>query len=409
MGLRALSLSVKWAGGVVVECGTTRIIFDPQVNNLFCSNIFITHAHSDHAKSFRYPNTVKFSTQETFDIVKVSGKREIYNWKPIQYHHKIKIDDIEIKAHNAGHILGSTQYEVISPEGNLVYTGDLNFIDTLTTKAADVVPCDILVLEATFGSPEFVFPPNELVYTDIIQWSLDSIKQGKIPALQADSLGNAQELTRIFNSFTTIPVITHSSVSRINKIYDAYGQTLNYLDAESKEASELQSSGEYVFIAPKNLKKLSENPDFNVAYVSGWAFRFKGKRKPFILSDHADFNQLINFVKESHPKLVLLCHGGKHNTVFGKHVNNKLGIEARPLRLIPTTMIFKHETQVTACEREILRAIRIPGFVYGRTWITNQISQNFHNFTTTEINEALDTLTKKGLLRIVHQDSYESR
>lgn len=406
-----MSLSIRWDHGIAVKYKDAQIIFDPQINNPTYPNVFITHAHSDHSKGFSFLNQTKFSTQETLDLVKAIKRREISNWKPVQYHRKVKIGEIEVEAHNAGHILGSAMYEVISPEGNLVYTGDLNFTDTLTTRAADVVPCDTLVMEATFGSPNCIFPPHEWVTEDIIKWALDSIKRKKIPTFQADSLGNAQELIRIFNKLTKIPVITHASVTRMNKVYEAHGHILEYLDAGSEEAAELVPSGEHVFVAPKRLKGLSENPQFNVAYVSGWALRFKGKkRKPFILSDHADCDQLLEFVKESRPKLVLLCYGRKYNTIFGRLVNEKLGIEARPLGLIPTTIIPQNESaRIEACEREILRIVKIPGFVYSRKWIRNQVSCSFKRFTTAEIYEALDRLTRKGYLRIMHKDRFESR
>jgi len=112
------------------------------------------------------------------------------------------------------------------------------------------------------------------------------------------------------------------------------------VDAGSEEASELASSCKRVFIAPKRLK-LSGNPNFNVAYVSGWASHLKGEGKPFFLSDHADFDQLLQFVKECKPKMVLMCHGARFNEIFAKYVTEKLGIEALPLRLIPTKMIAK--------------------------------------------------------------------
>jgi len=212
---------VKWADGVAVEYSDTKVIFDPQVSSSNYPNVFITHAHYDHAKGFHFPDQVKFSTKETYDLVKAIKGKRIHNWNPVQYGRKVKIGDLEIKPHNAGHVLGSAQYEVISPEGNLVYTGDLNFIDTLTMKAAEVCPCDILVIDATFGYPGFVFPSKERISMEIVQWAINSIKRQKVPAFQTDSLENAQELIRIFNDLTTLPVVTHRRITQINKVYES--------------------------------------------------------------------------------------------------------------------------------------------------------------------------------------------
>jgi len=340
----SLSLSVKRANGVVAEYKDAKAVFDPQSDDSFYPNIFITHAHLDHARGFRFPGCEKFSTKETYDLAKVVGVRNVPNWSPVECGHGVEIDDLEVKPHNAGHVLGSVQYEFITPEGNIVYTGDINFTDTLTTRAAEVVPCDVLVMEATFGSPELVFPPEEWVAEEIVHWSKDSIKQGKIPVFQADSIGNAQELILIFNTQTTTPVVTHSKVSRINRVYEKYGYTFDYLDAKCEEAAELISSHECVFIAPKSFRALPDNSDFNVGFVSGWALRFSGKRKPFILSDHADFNRLLQFVRESKPKKVLLCHGGIYNETLGRIIVKKLGIEARPLGFVSTASASKGDS-----------------------------------------------------------------
>ncbi len=329
---------MKWASGVAVEYGETKVIFDPQANKPAYPHVFITHAHWDHAKGFGFQHQTKFSTEETYELVKTRKGGNISNWSQVQYGRKVKIGDLEIEAHDAGHILGSAQYEVTSPEGNLIYTGDFNFKDMLTMKAAEAHPCDTLIMETTFGAPGFTFPPEEQVSMEIVKWAVDVIKHGKTPVFQADSVGNAQELVQIFNKLTTLPVATHPSVTRINKVYEAYGHDLKYIDGGDGEETEAAASSKRVFVAPKRFKH-SENSDYCFAYVSGWASRLNGEREPFPLSDHADFSQLLRFVEECKPKLVLTCHGGRFNEVFARYVTKKLGIEARPLKLISTTLM----------------------------------------------------------------------
>jgi len=406
-----MPLSVKWAGGILVEYNDVNVIFDPQTNNPNNTSIFITHAHYDHAKGFSFQDQKKYSTNETYSLAKSFKNIEILNWKAIGKNQKIKIDDLEIRAHNAGHVLGSTQYEVISPEGSLIYTGDINPSGSFTTEAAEIVPCDILVIETTFGSP-CIFPSEKEIALDICKWAEESISLGKVPAFQTDPLGNAQELVCIFNQLTKVPVVTHPRISSINRIYESFGCKLDFVDAKSEEAEELMSSKAYAFIAPKQ-SNLAQNDDFNVAYVSGWASRFSGERTPFLLSDHADFYRLLEFVKEVKPKKVLTCHGSQGaSEIFARNVTKMLGIKAKQLSIkeefLAMTCKKIEKWRIDMCREQILEILRIPGFTYPKNWILNQLLNTNWEFAEKEAEEALDSFTRQGILKYDQKiDSYE--
>lgn len=328
-----MPLTVGWNGGVLVGNENARVVFDPRRNNHLHCKCFITHAHQDHSRGFRFGDSEKISTRETKEIVKAYG-RKIDRWEPLPIGQKTKISDLEVVSHNAGHVLGSALYEVITPEGNVVYTGDLQCKDSLTLKGAEPVPCDILVIESTFGSESFRFPERNIVAQEMVRWALRTIKNGKIPTFKADSLGNAQEVIKVFNLFSELPVIVHWRIAQISEIYRADGQSLRFLDAraEADTATKIASSGECVFITPKNVN-LKNHPELEPALVSGWALWTR--KNAFALSDHADFSQLMEFVEACKPKVVLTCLG-RFKEEFAKKIEKRLGIEARPLDLIPT-------------------------------------------------------------------------
>jgi len=400
-----LPATVKWANGIVVEYDGTRIIFDPKASNPAYQNIFITHAHQDHAGGFEFQSGFKYSTRETYDLVKAAKNRRIQNWKPISYNQTIEINNLEIEAFNAGHVLGSTQYKVTSPDATIVYTGDVNTTNTLTNEAADIVQCDILIIEATFGSPEFIFPSESEISTQAIKWALKVLKHHRIPAFQCDHIGNAQELIRIFNSLTTVPVVTHPAVTRINRVYESYGHKLSYIDAASDETKNLLLSKRCIFIAPKN-SSLQNNADFEVALASGLALRFGWKGKYFLLSDHADFHHLLKYVARANPRIVLSYHGGLLNRELAKHIHNRLKIEAHPLGTEPAMLIPKEgKTRIRACERTVLMVMRMPGFEYPINWIVEQVTPL--GFSDAEVKEALRRLAGKGLLKPFREAVYE--
>jgi len=406
-----MPLSVKCAGGILVEYNDVKVIFDPQTNSPDNTSIFITHAHYDHAKGFSFQDQKKYSTKKTYRLAKTFKNTEISNWKAIEGKQRVKIDDLEIRAHNAGHVLGSAQYEVISPEGTLVYTGDINPLDSFTAEAAEIVPCDILVIETTFGLP-CIFPSRKDIASEISRWAEESISIGKIPVFQADPLGNAQELVCILNQLTRIPVITHPKVTSINRIYESFGHKLDFSDAKSEETQELPSSNKYAFIAPKQ-SNLTQNDNFNIGYVSGWASRFSGERTPFLLSDHADFYRLLEFVKEVKPKKVLTCHGSRSACeTFAKSVTKMLSIEAKPLSIkeefLPKVSKQFEKWRIDVCREQILDMLRIPGFTYPKSWILSQLLSTPWEFAEREANEVLDSFTREGILKYDQKiDSYE--
>lgn len=406
-----MPLSIKWANGILVECDGTRVIFDPQSNNFDVSGVFITHAHYDHAKGFSFDAQAKYSTKETYCLAKTYRETDILSWNAVERSQRVKIDDLDIRTYNAGHVLGSVQFEIISPEGTVLYTGDINPLEGFTTKAAEIIPCDVLVIETTFGSP-CIFPSRKQIALEISYWVKESIGLGKIPAFQCDPLGNAQELIHVLNHMTETPVVTHPKVSSINRIYESFGYKLDYTDAKSEEADALLSSRKYAYVASKR-SNLGLSEDFSIGYVSGWANQFSGERTPFLLSDHADFYRLLEFVKEVKPQKVLTCHGSRSTSeIFARNVTKMLGIEAKPLstkeEFLPSLRRQPERWRLDVCREQILDILRIPGFSYPKNWILGQLFNTQWEFRDKEAKEVLDSFTREGVLKYDQKiDSYE--
>jgi len=335
-------LKVTWNSGVQIEYNDAKVILDSKRNRVSGSAFFISHGHYDHSTAFKIKQAQKYSSRETMDIVSSFGL-QVENCSPIAVGEKIMIGDIEVIPHNSGHVLGSFEYEIRTPEGTVLFTGDFNTEVTKTMKPAEPVQCDVLVLEATFGSPSFVFPRVEEVGMEMVEWAKRIMKSGKIPTFQTDPLGNAQEIIRVFNE-VGIPVITHWKVTRMTKIYESYGHKLEYFDAETSEAEEIRRQGDFIYITPKNLNV--SNSNFETALVSGWALWMR--KTGFPLSDHADFPRLVKFVEECEPRIVLTCHGGRFDEILAEYIERKMHIRAYPINLIPTRICKSQRKQIQA-------------------------------------------------------------
>ena len=67
----------------------------------------------------------------------------------------LKLGDVTIKFHPAGHVLGSAQIAVSCKDTCIVASGDYKDAPDPTCAPFEVVPCDVFITEATFGLPVF--------------------------------------------------------------------------------------------------------------------------------------------------------------------------------------------------------------------------------------------------------------
>ena len=392
-----MALTVRRSKGVIVEYNGGGVAFDPSSKTPDYP-AFVTHAHADHAAAFKNPEIVKYATEPTYRLLETLGWRNLQNWKPISVGDVVKMGDLEVRVHNAGHVLGSVLFEVWTPEGTVLYTGDFSLGNSYTMESATAVGCDILVIETTFGAPMFKFPKRKDVAMDMVRWAvMEAIPAGRVPTFKTDSIGNAQEVISIFNSLTNVPVVTVKSATKVSDVYRAYGYDLDYVDAASPEGQELIEGGKCALIAPKGAKLKYDNLD--IALVSGWAVIMKRRSLAFPLSDHADFRELISFIRRCRPKRVLTFHGGAMTKGFPDYVRKRLKIDARPLTSREETMmgtVSHGAARMKACVEQLTRAIRIPGFEYTPPWLVKEMSRR--GFTRSETEAALKHLIDRSVV-----------
>jgi putative mRNA 3-end processing factor len=311
---------------VVATSGVT-IVIDPVKLRAIprASRVLVSHAHSDHTRGFRHKG-IKQSTTETKVIHSVLNSHNISNFQTIDLNRKVSIDDVEVKALNAGHMLGSAQFLVRTPESSILYTGDINCVDTLTTKAAQPHRCDVLVIEATYGSRFYHFPSRETIYANVVEWAVDMIKQGYIPCLHVYAAGKAQEVVRLFNVYTHLPVIVNPLLDGVNRAYQKAGHGLDWLSAASSEGGEVLAKNPCVYVTTPNDRR-SIGRKTARAFATGWALSMRGSNAAFPLSSHADFEQLVSFIKACNPQKVYIFTGFAEE--LRRLIKTDLGLEVK--------------------------------------------------------------------------------
>jgi putative mRNA 3-end processing factor len=316
-----------WLDGLVIGTGETTILVDPSQTRKapLSAKVLVSHAHADHTRGFKHRG-MKQSTVETRDIHVALNDYKVTNFEPLEYRQRNAWDDMEAVALNAGHMLGSAQFLINTPNQTILYTGDINCVDTLVTKAATPEKCDVLVIEATYGSPFYKFPPREMVYAGIVEWALDVLKRGTMPCLHVYAAGKGQEIIQLFNVYTNLPVVVNPLLDGVNHRYKRSGHDLKWASADTKRGREILEKDACVYVTTPN-DRHHPGRRHERAFATGWALSSKGRNTAFPLSSHADFDQLVRFIKECEPRRVYIFTGFAEELRVA--LRSRVGVEAR--------------------------------------------------------------------------------
>jgi len=301
---------------------------------------FVSHAHSDHlgvhARPICTPATAALLRYRTRDAA--DGATELAFGEAFDLCNH-GCPDTRIKLLSAGHVLGSAMLHATRPAGTLLYTGDFKLRPCLTVEQAEPEPADVLVTETTYGLPFFRFPPRDLVIEQLIDLVAGAFRAGRQPIVLGYSLGKAQEITRILTT-AGFAVTAHGAVHAMNRIYEQRGVALGSFrkydaaDFHGPRALDLRQRG--VLVAPPNCARSAFVTKFDNplrVVMTGWALlknaRFRyGVDHALPLSDHADFDELLETIDRVRPKKVYTHHGYRE---FVDELKRR-GIDAEPAR-----------------------------------------------------------------------------
>lgn len=265
----------------------------------------------------------------SIETAKIAGARGYEMTDSVQEHDGFDLVD-------TGHILGSRG--LLMGEDELFYTGDISLRERMFMKPARLPQVNTLIIESTFGVPEYIFPSISEVTHRTNEIISDMYSKGIPVILMGYSLGKAQLLTRMFGGWD--PVYLHDSVANMNSVYSELGvelkEALSFTEAERRC---LLSGSPWVMIAPlmsgrnKFVREMKEKYGAVTVGFSGWATggRYKymmGLDHVMPLSDHCDYNELVEAVRQCNPNKVYTFHGFARE--FAKSLR-KMGFDALPV------------------------------------------------------------------------------
>lgn len=271
---------------------------------------FISHAHADHVA--RHQTT--FCSELTQHLMSERyglRKEGVFHALPMREMHEW--EGWQMRLLPAGHILGSAMLHLTRPSdgATLLYTGDYKLRQGLSSEKCELLPADTLIMETTFGLPQFRFPPQAEVVAQMLKFVRETLEDGGIPVLLGYSLGKAQEILCALAG-AGHPVMLHKSVWEMTEAVKAILGTL----PEYQLFDPQKARGHVLLFPPSHGKSLAlkKLKNCRTAMLTGWALQ-PGARyryqvdEVFPLSDHADYPELIETVETVKPRRVHLVHG----------------------------------------------------------------------------------------------------
>jgi Cft2 family RNA processing exonuclease len=232
-----------------------------------------------------------------------------------------------ITLYPSGHILGSAQALLEFNGERLVYTGDFKLKSSRTAEPCEVIPCDHLIMECTYGLPQYRFPDRAQVESDILSYLENVLKRNKVPVIFAYVLGRSQEILKLLaeNGFN---VALENRVFDMCRIYEELGVTFG-----EYERFDPDDHGDRILIFPPHLWKspvVTRIRNRETVAVTGWAVdgrqqNWYSSDVAFPISDHADFDDLKHYIEQAGPSKVSLIHGFEE---FAKHLEH-MGLEVQ--------------------------------------------------------------------------------
>jgi DNA ligase-1 len=307
---------VVWDHGVAIPAHG--LWLDPLTVRTFA---FISHAHTDHARRHKEA----LLTPQTLALIPEA--RRPRGWRMLGYDEPMRRGRASVTLHSAGHMLGSAQLHIEHDGTSLLYTGDIKLRQP-GGRRTHIPSANVLVMESTYGRPHFRFGDPDSTIEAIARWCRLALDSRVTPVLLCHALGKTEEVMLALAPYGFTFALEKRCVP-CAQAYRMAGRPLPdwvELDGEAER-------GHVVIAPPVGKDEVRRLGRYRTALVSGWAkdaefARLFGADATFDLSDHCDFDELMEVVEQSGADQVYTVHG--YTEDFARHLR-KRGIRASAL------------------------------------------------------------------------------
>jgi putative mRNA 3-end processing factor len=290
----------------------------------------ITHAHSDHARAGSRHYLCHHHTKPLLQLRLGDVSIQTLAWNE-----KITINGVSVSLHPAGHIIGSSQVRLEYNGEVYVISGDYKTEDDGISGAFEPVRCHTFITESTFGLPIYHWRPQQSIFHDLQNWIRNNQVEERCSVIIGYSLGKAQRVLKAVDEVTG-NVFAHGAVWNVHQALQQAGFSLPPLNRVVPELPKETYKGAVILAPPSapGSAWMNRFTPYRTAICSGW-MQVRGHQRRsnadagFALSDHADWNGLLDTVKATGAEKVWVTHG--FQSAFSRYLN-EMGIEAKELK-----------------------------------------------------------------------------
>ncbi len=352
--------------------------------------ILLSHAHMDHSGGlaifessgsavpiYGFGITKQFTEMLLYDSLKISHEEgvklpftdedvfnTIKNFIPVQFKQPFKLKKTQFTAFDAGHIPGSCMFRLENKGKSLLYTGDLQGIDTHLMKKYDqkIPQSDVLITESTYAQREH--PDRKTQEKDMYETVKETLAKDGTCVIAGFALQRLQEILLVLDKFgidyplymdgmarkaTTI-MNQHKELLRDKDAVDKALQKVTYINSERMRKKVLKTPSVVLTTSGMltggavvwYLKRLYQQKNCSLL-MTGYQLpdtpgkillesgRYIAKDinldvqmfvKRFDFSGHIGRSDLFAFIKKQNPEKIFCIHGD-HTEEFAQELREK--------------------------------------------------------------------------------------
>ncbi len=299
-----------------------------------------THIHEDHMGDFDKSKGFQdlLMSPETYALL-VAERNADLEYRDnlhqiLRDEVRILKDDSKLSMLPSNHMLGACQVALELPDGRRIgYSGDFGW------PINQVIKVDELVVDSTYGGPDSKRGYTQEEAEDcLLKLVSTRLRHGSVHVKA--HRGTIERVLQILGGNVGVPILGSERLIREVKVYQQYGLAGGNLEQlESETGQSAVREGGYVRLYSKGDGFRNEPVDGTSITCS--AYMMANAERPFLmhsdraysvaLSNHADFNETLEYVKATGARKVVTDNTRTHGVNLAIAINNHLhGVHAEP-------------------------------------------------------------------------------